>query len=498
MKIFYSRIFALYLFSLLIIVALGCKKSSTSSDTVSLPTVNTTAILINLTDTSAESGGVILSAGNGTITSNGVCYSTTNTTPTTSDSKTKDTINNSGTAITAFTSYLSGLSPNTKYYIRAYAINSAGVGYGGVTSFTTSSASTSIVATVSTFAGTGTAGYLDGAATGAQFNNPDGITIDDNGNLFVSDAYNDLIREISTSGTVSTVAGNQSIGYQNGIALSAQFYAPAGQVFDTQGNLYVADFGNNVIRKITPAGVVSTFAGTGIAGYLNGAKDSTNLKSSTDSLAMFNNPQGLAIDASGNIYVADRGNNVIREILTTGRTKTIAGNKVKGFIDATGEAAFFNNPTGIAIDKSGNIYVTDQGNSSLRKITTAGVVTTLVGNPVQTTLFNYPSALTIDPSGNLFIIDEGGRLYEFTTNSVLYILAGSLSSPGLVNGSGSVARFNYPQGITIDAKGNLYIADQYNNCIREVILTTSSGTYCCKKENDYEKIKKRLKCFKLV
>ena len=226
--------------------------------------------------------------------------------------------------------------------------------------------------------------------------------------------------------------------------------------------------------------MVSTFAGTGIAGYRNGAKDSTNLKSSTDSLAMFNNPQGLAIDASGNIYVADRGNNVIREILTTGRTKTIAGNKVKGFIDATGELAFFNNPSGVAVDKAGNIYVTDQGNSSLRKITTAGVVTTLVGNPVQTTLFNYPSALTIDPSGNLFIIDEAGRLYEFTTNNVLYILAGSLNSPGLINGAGFLARFNYPQGITNDTKGNLYIADQYNNCIREVTLTTGSGTVAVK------------------
>jgi len=477
MKIPCLRSILLYSFFLSIILfGISCAKTSTSSSStsVAIPIVNTTGVIINLTPTSAESGGFILSRGNGTITANGVCYSSTNKTPTTSDSKTTDSISKAGTAYTTFSSQITGLSPNTTYYLRAYAVNSAGVGYGGVFSFSTGSSSTNTTATVTTFAGTGTAGYLNGPASGALFNNPQGVVFDKSGNLFVADSFNDLVREISPAANVSTYAGNQTIGYLNGPALSAEFYAPSGQAFDAQGNLYVSDFGNNVIRKITPAGVVSTYAGTGVAGYRNGAVDSANLKSSTDSLASFNNPQGVCVDASGNVYVADRGNNVIREIMPTGRTKTIAGNKVKGFIDATDAAAFFNNPTGVAVDASGTVYVADQGNSALRKISSAGVVTTIAGNPVQSTLFNYPTAITIDSKGNLFLADAGGRIYEYTTNNVLYILAGKLNNPGFANGDGSVASFNNIQGITVDANDNIFVADQNNNAIREITL--SAGT----------------------
>jgi sugar lactone lactonase YvrE len=476
MKIQFSRNISLCLFFLLGFLAIGgCKKSSTPTVSVIIPTVNTTSVILNLTATTAQSGGIIISTGNGTITGNGVVYSSTNKTPTISDSKTTDSVSHAGTGYTAFTSSITGLTPGTTYYIRAYAVNSAGVGYGGITSFTTSATLGSVIATVTTYAGGTASGYMDGSAAGALFNNPEGVTVDKQGNLFVSDSFNDLIREVSNTGTVSTIAGNQTLGYQDGPAASAEFYAPNGQAFDSKGNLYVADFGNNIIRKITPAGVVSTFAGTGIAGYRNGAATSANLTGSADSLSMFNNPQGVCVDASDNVYVADRGNNVIREILTTGRTKTIAGNKVKGFIDATDEAAFFNNPTGVAVDSKGNVYVTDQGNSSLRMVSSAGVVTTLVGNPVQTTLLNYPSAITIDALGNLYIVDESGRIFEFTTAKVLYLLAGKLNTAGFTNGVGSVALFNNPQGISIDANNNIYVADQFNNCIRKITITTTTN-----------------------
>jgi len=475
MKIFCLRniLFCSFLFSI-IAFGVGCSKSSTSSTTANIPTVNTISVIINVTSTSAQSGGIIISNGNGTITSSGICYSSTDKTPVITDSKTTDTLNKSLTGYSSFNSNLNNLTPNTTYYLRAYAINSAGTGYGGTLTFTTTATSGPTITTVSTFAGSGTAGYLDGNGTNAQFNNPQGITINGQGNLFVSDSFNDLIREITPAGNVSTEAGNQTLGFLNGPALSAQFYSPNGEAFDSQGNLYVADFGNNVIRKITPAGVVSTYAGTGVAGYRNGATDSTNLKSTTDSLAMFNNPQGVAVDASGNVYVADRGNNVIREILTTGRTKTIAGNKIKGFIDATDEAAFFNEPSGVAVGSDGTVYVTDQGNSALRKISTAGVVSTLAGNSTLTTLFNFPSAIAIDSKGNLFIADESGRIFEYTTNSVLYMLAGTTNANGFNNGIGSAATFNYPQGIAVDAGGNIFVADQYNNCIRKI--TISIGT----------------------
>jgi sugar lactone lactonase YvrE len=473
MRISYLRHIFFFLFGLIAVMFIAsCSKTPASQIIVVIPTVSTVKVIENLTSTSVQSGGVILYAGNGAISANGVCYSSTNTTPTISDSKTSDSVYNPGSSITAFTSHLTGLTPGTKYYLRGYATNSAGTGYGGVVTFTTlaANAGTNVV-TVSTFAGTGTAGYTDGAASGALFNNPAGISVDGKGNVYVSDTFNDLIREISSTGNVNTVAGNQSAGLVNGTALSSEFYGPSGQVTDAQGNLYVSDQGNNVIRKITPAGVVTTYAGTGQAGYRNGAVDSAHLTSASDSLAIFDAPQGLCIDGAGNIYVADRGNNLIREIMPNGRTKTIAGNKVKGFIDATDEAAFFDTPTGVAIDSKGNVWVTDQGNSALREVSSSGVVTTIFGSPTQQNLLGFPSAITIDKQDNLYIADESGRIFEYTATGVLYVLAGALNSPGANNGPGSQATFNYPQGIATDAAGNIYIADQYNNSIRKITIT---------------------------
>jgi sugar lactone lactonase YvrE len=473
MRISYLRNISFFLFGLVAVMfSASCSKTATPQTIVVIPTVGTIKVIENLTDTSAQSGGVVISAGNGAIKTNGVCYSATDQTPTTADSKTSDSVYNPGTSVTAFTSHLHGLTPGTKYYLRGYATNSAGTGYGSVVTFTTlaANAGTNIVA-VSTFAGTGIAGYMDGPSSGAQFNNPAGITVDSKGNIYVSDTFNDLIREISPAGNVTTIAGNQSPGLINGtIPLSTEFYAPSGQVVDAQGNLYVSDQGNNVIRKITPAGVVTTFAGTGQAGYRNGAVDSAHLTGTSDSLARFNSPQGLCIDGTGNIYVADRGNNVIREIMPNGRTKTIAGNKVKGFIDATDEAAFFDTPTGVAVDSKGNVWVTDQGNSALREISSSGVVTTIFGSPAQQNLLGYPAAITIDTQGNLYIADESGRIFEYTTGGVLYLLAGALNATGLNNGPGGKALFNYPQSIAIDASGNIYVADQYNNCIRKITI----------------------------
>lgn len=473
MRISYLRNISFFLFGLVAVMfSASCTKTPTPQIIVVIPTVSTIKVIENLTDTSAQSGGVILSAGNGAIKTNGVCYSATDQTPTVADSKTSDSVYNPGTSVTAFTSHMHGLTPGTKYYLRGYATNSAGTGYGSVVTFTTLAlnAGTNIVS-VSTFAGTGVAGYMDGGASSALFNNPEGVAVDTKGNVYVSDSFNDLVREISSTGNVTTIAGNQSAGLVNGPAITSEFYAPSGEVVDAAGNLYVSDQGNNVIRKITPAGVVTTFAGTGAAGYRNGAVDSAHLTGASDSLAKFDSPQGLCIDASGNIYVADRGNNVIREIMPNGRTKTIAGNKVKGFIDATDEAAFFDNPTGVAVDSKGNVWVTDQGNSALREISTTGIVTTIFGSPNQENLLGYPSAITIDTQGNLYIADESGRIFEYTTSGVLNLLAGALNGAGLNNGAGGTALFNYPQSIAIDGSGNIYVADQYNNCIRKITVT---------------------------
>jgi len=369
---------------------------------------------------------------------------------------------------------LTGLTPNTTYYVRAYAHNTAGAAYGSVVKFTTSASLTAITTQVITFAGNGTAGYADASGLSAQFNNPEGITIGNNGNLYVSDSYNGIIREVTPAGAVSTVAGTTTIGYTDGAAATAQFYAPHGSAFDAQGNLYVADFGNNVIRKITPAGIVSTYAGNGTAGYRNGAATSANLTGTSDTLAVFNNPQAVAVDANGNVYVADRGNNVIRKILTTGRVVTLAGHRTAGYVDATGASAAFDNPSGLVVDGQGNVFVSDQANSAIRKITTAGAVSTIAGGNTQATLLNFPSAIAIDKTGNLFIVDEGGRIFEYTTASVLYNLAGTANTSGFVNGAGTSALFNNPQGIAVDANGNIYVADQYNNCIRKITVTLTN------------------------
>ena len=466
MKSFYLR--DIYL-SLFVLLTAGCTKTTTTTtNTATIPVVLTTSTIINVISTSAQSGGTVIHTGNAAISANGVCYSSVNTTPTTADSKTVDPVESNTTQYPAFTSNLSKLTPNTTYYIRAYAVNSAGTGYGSVIKFTTSSSLTAITATVTTFAGNGASGYVDASGLSAQFNNPQGVTVDSKGNIYVSDTYNNIIREITPAGVVSTVAGMPTLGYTDGPPATAQFYAPVGSAFDTQGNLYVADFGNNVIRKITPAGVVSTYAGNGTAGYRNGAATAANLTGKTDTLAFFNNPQAVAVDALGNVYVADRGNNVIRKILPTGRVVTMAGTRTAGYTDATNEQASFSSPSGVAVDAAGNVYVSDQGNSAIRKITPADVVSTIASG---TSLLNLPSALTVDKTGNLYIVDEGGRIFEYTTSNVLYNLAGTSNTSGLVNGLGTSVLFSNPQGIAIDANGNIYVADQYNNCIRKITIT---------------------------
>jgi streptogramin lyase len=459
-------------FFVIILLANGCKKSSTSADTVTIPVVTTPSATIDVTSTTAQSGGTITSVGNGAITANGVCYSSTNSTPTTADTKASVPAI-SGISPIPFTINLTGLTANTVYYLRAYASNSAGTGYGSVVKFTTSVNLSAVVATVTTFAGNGTAGLVNGTGTGAQFNNPQGLTVDNSGNIFVSDSYNSVIREITPGGVTSTVAGDGTIGYLDGPAATAEFYDPRGLAFDAQGNLYVADYGNNVIRKITPGGMVSTLAGSGTAGYLDGA---------TAAHAQFKGPSSVAVDAKGDVYVTDSGNNLIRKITPAGVVGTLAGYASipegtttillsPGYVDATGSLAEFNTPNGVVIDPSGNLYVADQANSALRKVTPTGVVTTIAGGPAQSTLLNLPAALTIDKQGNFYIVDEAGRILEYTSSNVIYILAGSSTVSGFTDGTGSAALFNNPQAITIDANGNIYVADQSNNCIRKLTIT---------------------------
>ncbi len=460
MKIFLPGLRVYILLLVTVAVFAGCHKSSDDSDSF-IPVVNTGAVITDLTTTSAQANGDITNYISNTISQYGVCYSPTNNAPTIADANTALTTANP----IHFVCSITGLTANTTYYLRAYETGTNGTTlYGNVIQFKTPTATFAIAAATTTYAGTGTAGYVNGAAKSALFNNPQGVAADAAGNLYVADSFNNLIRKITPGGTVSTYAGSAAAGYADGAASAARFYSPQNLALDAAGNLYVSDAGNNAIRKITPAGVVSTLAGGSFAGYVNG----------TGSAAMFNNPAGLTVDASGNVYVADKGNNVIREITPAGVVTTLAGVKAAGFTDGVSFAAHFNNPTGIAINSKGIIYVTDLSNNAIRQIAKDTTVTTLAGGAtLRPDLLVLPASIAIDAKGNMFIVDESGRVMEITTANVLYSIAGNANTAGYADGSGTAAAFNNPQGVTTDAAGNVYVADYNNNVIRKLVVSTT-------------------------
>ncbi|HTH83539.1 MAG TPA: hypothetical protein VL490_11420 [Mucilaginibacter sp.] len=453
--------FLIIFFIAVIASVTGCKKAPDTP--YSVPVVATNNVLTNLTSTSVSTGGIRLNVDN--IAANGVCYSTTNHTPTIADPKTTDSIQ------VRFVSKLTGLTPNTTYYLRAYVTGSTGTGYGDVISFTTNATSAVPIGTVTTIAGSASnSGFADGAGASVLFDGPQNIAYNSStGLLYVSDVFNNLIRTVTTTGTTATLS-NATIGYANGSLATAMFYGPKGISFDAQGNAYVADLGNNVIRKITPGGTVSTFSGNASAGYVDGAA----------TVAEYFNPQGTATDAQGNVYVADRSNNLIRKITPAGVASVFAGaiaatgytqSSVFGYLDGDPSVALFNYPTALTVDAQGNVYVADFKNQAIRKITSTGTVSTYAGNLNFPTLVGTPTGLAVDSKGNLFIADSSGRILEITASKVLYVLAGSANTTGYADGVGAAAKFSSPSSLTIDAQGNLYVADFGNNVIRKIVVT---------------------------
>jgi hypothetical protein len=303
---------------------------------------------------------------------------------------------------------------------------------------------------------TGNAGSANGAGASALFNQPGGVAATAAGVLYVADTANALIRRVAVDGTVTTFAGNAGLrGNVNGTGTAATFSAPTGVALDSLGNLYVADATNHTIRKITADGAVTTYAGqAGSAGSANGSASS----------AKFNNPTAVAVDSAGTVYVADTNNNTIRKITSAGTVSTLAGVAgVSGSSDGTGAGALFNQPQGLALDGSGNLYVADTGNSSVRRITSAGVVTTIAGlstissesagdednddsddddrttSGASTALFNHPLALAVSPSGTLYVGDTGNAIVRTVaadgTISTLTLTLGSSSGGSTSGGS---------------------------------------------------------------
>jgi len=315
----------------------------------------------------------------------------------------------------------------------------------------------------------GSAGFADGEGQNARFSVPTAIAMDRAGNLYVADAGNDRIRKVSPEGKVSTLAGGKR-GFADGEGENARFDNPTDIAMDAAGNLYVVDNENHRIRKVSPEGKVSTLAGSGTTGDNKGG-----FADGAGASARFFHPQGIAIDMAGNLYVGDASNHRIRKITPEGKVSTLAGGE-KGFADGKGNSARFDSPRGIALDATGNLYVVDHGNHRIRKVTPAGAVSTLAGDGKfgfadglgVAARFWYPSGIAIDAAGNLYVPDNR-RIRKVTPKGEVSTLAGD-GEIGFADGDGRNARFFKPSGIAIDATGNLYVADAGYNNIRKITL----------------------------
>ncbi len=319
-----------------------------------------------------------------------------------------------------------------------------------------------------------------GPATSATFYFPSDVAVDSSGELFIADANNLRIRKVSTNGIITTVAGNGMNAYSgDGCQATNASLAPWGVAVDTFGNLFIADRGNSRIRKVDSNGIITTVAGNGIAAYSGDGTAATN--------ASLNRPTSVAVDAAGNLFIADAQNNRIRKVGTNGIITTVAGGGVGDRLAATD--ATLNGPLGVAVDASGNLFIA--GGNRIRKVSASGIITTVAGNGssiysgdggagVNAGLAG-PFSVAVDLFGNLFIADgNSARIREVDTNGIIRTVAGngtaSYSGDG---GAATNATLNEPTGIAVDVFDNLFIADQGNNRIREVgtngIITTVAG-----------------------
>ncbi len=347
-------------------------------------------------------------------------------------------------------------------------------------------------------AGTGREGLTGdgGPALNAQLDFPDGIAFDAAGNLYFTERNANLIRRVSPSGTISTFAGTGVAGNSGdgGPAAAARFSGPTGLAFDAAGNLYVADTGNHVIRRIAPDGTVVKVAGSGYAGY--GGDNGPAIR------ADLNAPEGVAADAAGNLYIADTFNNRVRKVAPDGTMSTFAANGYPGFSGdggpATGATLFF--PTDVAADRGGNVYIADLGDSRIRKVS-GGTIDTMAGSaslappvdgaPANQVRLNGPTGVAVGPAGNVYFaegsVGSGSgltvgdfRVWRVSPDGTLFTAAGNgTNSFSGDTGSASRAQLNTPTGMAIDAAGNLYFADTMNHRIRRIspggTITTVAG-----------------------
>jgi Secretion system C-terminal sorting domain/Bacterial Ig-like domain (group 2)/NHL repeat len=347
-----------------------------------------------------------------------------------------------------------------------------------------------------TFAGiSGTNGYSgdDSLATLAHLSGPGGIGVAASGNVYFGDTRNDVVRMVNTSGVITTIAGNGVGGYSGdgGPATSARLRNPNGIAFDAAGNIYIADSRNNVVRKVDASGIITTIAGTGMGGYAGDGGPATD--------AQLRQPVGLAIDASGNLYIADSRNFVVRKVNTSGVITTYAGNNTPGYTGdgSAATAAQISGPLGLAITTAGNLFIADSRNHVIRMVNTSGIISTFAGTgapghagdggPATTALLEIPTDVKVDVSGNVFVTDSSNTVRMINTSNIITNFAGT-GAPGYSGdgGAATAAKMTGTFGLAIDAAHNVYISTPGNNVIRRVgaaikgiFITSNVGDTAC-------------------
>jgi uncharacterized protein (TIGR03437 family) len=341
---------------------------------------------------------------------------------------------------------------------------------------------------INTVVGNGVLGFAGdgGPAVKAEINLASGVAVDSSGNLYIADAFNNRIRKVDTGGVINSIAGSGVFSYSGngGPATSAQLFAPHAAAVDLNGNLFIADTSNNVVREVTSKGVITTIAGTGTAGSSGDNGPAT--------AAQLNLPLGVAVDVSGNVFVADSANARVRKI-SNGTITAYAGNGTPGYSGNGGSAtaATLNTPVGLAVDKSGNLYIADQGNNVVRMVSAAGIITTFAGNgtqgysgnggPAASAQLNGPQGVTVDSSGNVYIADTlNSVIREVTPNGIIQTIAGTgIAGYSGDGGLATAAQLGSPTSVGVDAAGNLFITDSGTR-IRKIfvsgIINTIAGT----------------------